>query len=241
MYILEGGNYMKTKVNEFNQQIGEEILAWEKREFPSKIEHVGKYTILEKLSKKHTKKLFEAYQQNVDHSNWTYLIYEPINDMATFDKFVDDCMNHSNRFYYAVLEKESGNPLGLFSLMRINQKDGVIEVGDVNFSDKMKRTRIATEAHYLLAKYVFEELQYRRYEWKCDDLNVPSKNAAKRLGFKYEGTFRRDMIYKNRLRDTSWFSMLIEEWPNRKRALQQWLDEKNFDSKGNQIKQLKDF
>lgn len=232
---------MKTNVNEFNQIIGEEILSWEKREFPSKVEHVGKYTILEKLSKRHTEKLFEAFQQNSDNSSWTYLTYDPIVDWAAFEKFVEDRMNDSSRVYYVVIDKKSRNPLGLFSLMRIDQNHGVIEVGDVNFSDRLKRTTMATEAFYLLAKYVFEELQYRRYEWKCDDLNVPSKKAAERLGFKYEGTFRKAMIYKNRQRDTSWFSMLIDEWANRKNAMEQWLDEQNFDSEGKQIRQLKDF
>lgn len=232
---------MKTKLNEFNQLIGEEIISWNKREFPSKGEHVGKYTILEKLSKSHTKKLFEAFQYNSDSSNWTYLVHDPIDDLDTFDKFIEDRMNDRSRFYYVIIDKKSNNPLGLFSLMRVNQIDGVIEVGDINFSNQLKKTRIATEAHYLLAKYVFDELQYRRYEWKCDALNVPSKKAAERLGFKYEGTFRKAMIYKNRLRDTSWYSMLIEEWENHKQVMQEWLNEENFDSKENQIKRLLEY
>lgn len=232
---------MKTRTNEFNQQIGEEILSWQKREFPSKVKHTGNYTILEKLSEKHIKKLFDAFHQNSNNSSWTYLSYEPINDLETFSKFIEERINDSARVYYTILDKKSLNPLGIFSLMRINQADGVIEVGDVNFSDKLKRTRIATEAHYLLAQYIFDELGYRRYEWKCDNLNAPSKKAAKRLGFQYEGTFRKAVIYKNRLRDTCWFSMLIEEWPDHKNAMQQWLSETNFDREGNQIRQLRDF
>lgn len=114
-------------------------------------------------------------------------------------------------------------------------------VGNINFSDALRRTRMSTEAHYLLALYAFEELQYRRYEWKCDSLNAPSIQTAKRLGFKYEGTFRNAVIYKNRSRNTNWFSMVIEEWPLHKQALTQWLAEENFDDKGVQVQRLEAF
>lgn len=143
--------------------------------------------------------------------------------------------------YYVVLNKETNSPLGVLSLMRINPANGVIEVGDVHFSDALKRTTISTEAHFLLARYVFEKLQYRRYEWKCDALNAPSVQAAKRLGFTFEGTFKHVVIYKNRMRDTSWFAMLAEDWPHYKTAYLNWLAPENFDDTGMQIKKIQDF
>jgi len=120
-------------------------------------------------------------------------------------------------------------------------ENGVIEVGNINFSDALKRTTISTEAHQLLASYVFDELGYRRYEWKCDALNAPSIKMAKRLGFTYEGTFRNVVIYKGRERNTCWFSMLQEEWPTYKEAIEKWLASENFDEKGIQIRKLEEF
>ncbi len=140
-----------------------------------------------------------------------------------------------------MLNKETKQPLGIFSLMRIDQENGVIEVGHINFSVALRKTRMSTEAHYLLALYVFEGLQYRRYEWKCDSLNAPSNKTAKRLGFQYEGTFRNNQIYKQRSRNTNWFSMLKEEWSFHKQAITQWLAEENFDDNGVQIQKLEAF
>ena len=132
-------------------------------------------------------------------------------------------------------------PLGIFSLMRIDQNNGVIEVGHVHFSDALRKTRISTEAHYLLARYVFEELRYRRYEWKCDALNAPSNQTARRLGFQFEGTFRNNIVYKQRTRSTNWFSMLQEEWPQRKQAFLRWLSADNFDEQGRQRQKIEAF
>ena len=129
--------------------------------------------------------------------------------------------------------------MGTLALMRIDPKNRVIEVGWVNYSPTLQRTRMATEAQYLLAKYVFETLQYRRYEWKCDSLNAPSRRAAERLGFVYEGMFRQAVVYKGRSRDTAWFAMLDKEWEGNKRALEQWLSPDNFDSQGKQRQSLR--
>nr|WP_275899470.1 GNAT family protein [Bacillus piscicola] len=213
---------------------------WQKRQFPSDMHYVGKYSIVTKLTPAHTKELYSAFTDSHPR-NWTYLIDEPPESFESFEQTIVGKIDSSGSVYYTVLNKETNKPLGILSLMRINQANGVIEVGDINFSDALRRTRISTEAHYLLAKYVFEELQYRRYEWKCDSLNAPSIKTAKRLGFKYEGTFRNDVIYKNRSRSTSWFSMLVEEWPLYKRAFTQWLAEENFDDKGVQIQRLEAF
>ncbi|OIK17188.1 GNAT family N-acetyltransferase [Bacillus sp. MUM 116] len=231
---------MNQRINKYNQPIGEELSNWQKREFPSDMYYVGKHTIVTRLSRAHTKELYNAYK-NSNPSNWTYLTDEPPHNYEKFEQTLLEKIESSTQIYYAVLNKETNKPLGIFSLMRIDQANGVVEVGSINFSDALRRTRISTEAHYLLAKYVFEELQYRRYEWKCDSLNAPSIKTAKRLGFKYEGTFRNNVIYKNRSRSTNWFSMLIEEWPLHKQALTQWLADENFDDEGIQVQRLESF
>lgn len=231
---------MNQRINEYNQPIGEELSNWQKRKSPSDMYYVGKYTIVTRLSRTHTKELYNAYK-NSNPSNWTYLTDEPPHNYEEFEQTLLEKIESSTQIFYAVLNKETNKPLGIFSLMRINEEGGVVEVGSINFSDALRRTTISTEAHYLLAKYVFEELQYRRYEWKCDSLNTPSIKTAKRLGFKYEGTFRNDVIYKNRSRSTNWFSMLIEEWPLHKQAFTQWLSVENFDDKGNQVQRLETF
>jgi RimJ/RimL family protein N-acetyltransferase len=122
----------------------------------------------------------------------------------------------------------------------MDRRNGVIEVGGLNFSHRLRRTQSATEAMYLMMRRVFDELGYRRYEWKCDSLNAPSRAAAQRLGFQYEGTFRQHVVYRGRSRDTAWFSIIDKEWPKLSRALKGWLDPGNFDSLGTQIVSLKD-
>ena len=231
---------MSQRLNEFNQPIGEVVPNWMPRKFPSDMHYVGNYTIVTRLSHTHTKDLYNVYKDS-HPSNWTYLFDEPPHNYESFEQSLIEKIEDSAHIFYAVLNKETNKALGMYSLMRIDQANGVIEVGNINFSDTLKRTTMSTEAHYLLAKYVFEELQYRRYEWKCDSLNAPSIKTAKRLGFKYEGTFRNAVIYKNRSRNTSWFSMLIEEWPLHKQAFEQWLQEKNFDGNGVQIQKLEEF
>ena len=149
-------------------------------------------------------------------------------------------IERKDRFYYAIIDKATGKALGTFSLMRIDQANRTIEVGSVTFSPALKQTRMGTEAHCLLARYVFEELNYRRYEWKCDALNLPSRKAAERLGFVYEGTFRQAVIYKGRTRDTDWLSMIDKDWPQVKACLEAWLKSENFDEEGHQLKSLRD-
>jgi RimJ/RimL family protein N-acetyltransferase len=131
-----------------------------------------------------------------------------------------------------------GTAAGWASFMRIKPAHGVIEVGNVLFSPSLQRTRAATEAMYLMAEHVFDTLGYRRHEWKCDALNAPSRRAALRLGFSFEGIFRQHMVVKGRSRDTAWFALLDHEWPARKRAFEAWLDPANFDAEGSQQKSL---
>lgn len=231
---------MSQRVNKYNQPIGEIVVNWERKKFPSDIRYVGKYTIVTKLAQRHIKDLYEAFA-NTHPRNWTYLTDECPKDYAEFEKMLIEKIENTVKVCYVVINKQTNQPVGIFTLMRIDQDNGVIEVGNVNFSAALQGTRMSTEAHQLLASYVFEELQYRRYEWKCDSLNAPSIKTAKRLGFTYEGTFRKAVIYKKRSRDTCWFSMIREEWPLYKQAMTKWLAEDNFDEKGQQIQKLELF
>ena len=141
-------------------------------------------------------------------------------------------------YWFAIVEQESGRAVGTVALMRTDTANRTIEVGWVVYGEKLKRTRAATEAQFLLMQYVFETLHYRRYEWKCDALNAPSCRAAERLGFTYEGTFRQDRINRGRSRDTNWYSVIDSEWSERKRRFLDWLSDDNFDAQGRQKKPL---
>jgi RimJ/RimL family protein N-acetyltransferase len=140
-----------------------------------------------------------------------------------------------------VVDKATGRAEGRASLMRIDPAHGVIETGSILFGPRLARTRGATEAIHLLGSYVFDDLGYRRFEWKCNALNEPSRRAALRLGFTYEGLFRRHMVVKGESRDTAWFAMVDTEWPRLKAALEAWLEPSNFDSDGRQLRALASF
>jgi len=140
--------------------------------------------------------------------------------------------------HYAVIDLATGKPVGTLALMRIDPANGVIEVGHVTYSPRLKRTRIATDAMCLLMSEVFDKLGYRRFEWKCDSLNEPSRSAALRYGFTFEGIFRQAIVYRERNRDTAWFSIIDSEWPALRECYKQWLDAGNFDAQGLQVKKL---
>jgi RimJ/RimL family protein N-acetyltransferase len=147
----------------------------------------------------------------------------------------------ANAVFLAILPVATGKAAGYASWMRIDEGNGVVEVGNIQLSPALQRTTAATEAMYLMARHIFEELGYRRYEWKCNALNEPSRRAALRLGFSFEGVFRQHMVIKGANRDTAWFAMLDSEWPARKRAFAQWLAPENFDESGKQRLSLEDF
>lgn len=228
---------MSVRVNEYNQPIGKEIVGEQKSVFPDVMNYVGEYTIVTNLAVEHIEPLYEMYRQS-SPSNWTYLFDEFPQSLAVFEELMLKKIADELVVYYVVKNRSTEQPLGIFSLMRIDLPNAVVEVGNVNFSDALRKTQISTEAHYLLAKYVFEQLHFRRYEWKCDALNAPSMKTAKRLGFIYEGLFRHAVIYKNRSRDTAWFSMLAEEWPANKSMFEKWLAKDNFDEHNMQVKKL---
>ena len=230
------------KINELGQPIGDALPNFKLGDLPKLERLEGQYVIVECLSKdKHGADLYEVYGPDSPADMWTYLFQNPVQSQEEWSALLDQMLAAQGRFYYAIVDKESGKALGTFALMRINRGSRVIEVGSVIYSPQLKRTRLATEAQYLLARYVFEELEYRRYEWKCDALNQPSRYAAERLGFIYEGTFRQAVVYKGRNRDTDWLSMIDRDWPAVKTRLEKWLSPDNFDENGQQIKALSDF
>jgi RimJ/RimL family protein N-acetyltransferase len=163
-------------------------------------------------------------------SVWTYLFDGPYRSPDEFHANIEAKARSADPLFFAVIDNASGRALGYQTLMRIDAANRVIEVGNIMYTPAMQRTAGATEAQYLFARYVFDELGYRRYEWKCNNLNAPSKRAAKRFGFSFEGVFRQHMIVKGRNRDTAWFAMLDSEWPARKAAYERWLRPDNFDA-----------
>lgn len=230
------------KINELGQPIGDALPNFKPGDLHKMERLEGRYVIVECLSKdKHGADLYEVYGPDSPANMWTYLFQNPVQSQEEWSALLDQMLAAQDRFYYAIVDKESGKALGTFALMRINRGSRVIEVGSVTYSPQLKRTRLATEAQYLLARYVFEELEYRRYEWKCDALNQPSRYAAERLGFIYEGTFRQAVVYKGRNRDTDWLAMIDRDWPAVKTRLEKWLSPDNFDENGQQIKALSDF
>ena len=228
-------------VNEYGQIIGESVVGHTSGKLPAIDFLEGRYARIEALSvEKHAEDLLAVYGPDTPRDMWTYLFQEPVADREELVSLLNQMLARQDRFFYAILDRETGKALGTFSLMRIDQANRTIEVGAVTFSPALKQTRMGTEAHYLLARYVFEELNYRRYEWKCDALNLPSRKAAERLGFVYEGTFRQAVIYKGRTRDTDWMSMIDKDWPKVKARFELWLSPDNFDEEGHQLKSLRE-
>jgi RimJ/RimL family protein N-acetyltransferase len=164
---------------------------------------------------------------------WTYNPFGPFPEPAGFAAWLTERATLADPYYFAIMDPD-GRAIGMTTLMEIRPAMRAIETGHICYSPALQRTPLSTEAHYLLARYVFETLGYRRYEWKCNVLNQPSYRAAPRLGFTYEGLFRQHMIVKGRNRDTAWFSMLDSEWPARKAAFEQWLAPENFGPDGKQ-------
>jgi RimJ/RimL family protein N-acetyltransferase len=192
----------------------------------------GRFGRVEKLNMQHAAALWDAVRGN--DTIWTYLGYGPFADLKTFEAWIGERTTLADPFSYAVIDGASGRAVGVVTLMEIRPAMRVIEVGNIVYGTPLQRTPLATEVQYLLARAVFETLGYRRYEWKCNALNEPSRRAALRFGFTYEGLFRSHMIVKGRSRDTAWFSMLDTEWPARKAAFERWLNSENFDAQGRQ-------
>lgn len=169
---------------------------------------------------------------------WRYMSEGPFPDQASYSAKLIQKAASKDPLFFTITDNVSKRPVGMASYLRMDLANRVIEVGHILYSPALQRTAGATEAMYLLARHAFEDLGYRRYEWKCNALNAPSRKAALRLGFQFEGIFRQHMIVKGRNRDTAWFAMLDGEWPANKAAFERWLDPSNFDEAGQQRKSL---
>jgi RimJ/RimL family protein N-acetyltransferase len=182
----------------------------------------------------HGDALYEGTRGGGADSLWLYLFEGPFPDREAFDMHLQRMAASEDPLFFTILDRASGTAAGYAAYMRIEPAHRVIEVGSILYTPRLQQTVQATEAMYLMARHVFEDLGYRRYEWKCNALNAPSRRAALRFGFTFEGIFRQHMIVKGRNRDTAWFSMLDSEWPVRKANFERWLDPSNFDPDGRQ-------
>jgi RimJ/RimL family protein N-acetyltransferase len=204
-------------------------------QWPGPVSLKGRYVDVEPLrAAEHGDGLWEELGRPEKHYLWHYMRETPPGSREEFQKRMEAREASRDPMFLAILEAGSGRVLGSLAFMRIDAPNRVIEVGHVQYGTVLQRTRGATEVQYLLMKYVFEELGYRRHEWKTNDLNEPSRRAALRLGFQFEGIFRQHMIIQGRNRHTAWYSMLDGEWPERKAEFDRWLAEENFDAQGQQ-------
>jgi RimJ/RimL family protein N-acetyltransferase len=199
----------------------------------------GRYVTLKPLNAGvHAHSLWEVTRGLANDWLWSYLSDGPFPEYSDFHASLEKKAGSDSALFFAIIDCGSNHAGGYASFMRIEPAHRCMEVGNILYSPALQRTRGGTEAMYLMARHAFEELGYRRYEWKCNALNEPSRRAAGRLGFQFEGIFRQHMIIKGRNRDTAWFSMLDREWPARKAAFESWLDPINFDANGKQIRSL---
>ena len=226
------------RLNEFGQPIGFDVPGWKPPPFPPHANLQGRHCRLEPLNAaRHARDIYEAQSDDVDGTRWTYSFHGPYTVFAEYEKWCLDAEGSRDPQFYAIVEAASGRAVGTCAHMRIEPKHGVIEIGNIYFSPRLARTRAATECMYLLMAKAFD-LGYRRYEWKCDSCNLPSRAAATRLGFTYEGLFRQAIVNKGRNRDTTWFAIIDRDWNGGlKDAYLRWLDPANFDASG--VQQLK--
>ncbi|WP_055047467.1 GNAT family N-acetyltransferase [Devosia sp. A16] len=201
---------------------------------PQRVVLEGRYVRLEPLTMAHAPDLFEASNVVDGDERFAYLGDYAPKAQADTEAFIRSVEGKADPMLFAVIDKSTGKAGGRQALMRIVPEHGVIEIGSIYWGPAIARTPRATEALYLFARHIFDELGYRRFEWKCNDRNEPSKRAARRFGFSYEGLFRQHMIMKGENRDTAWFSMLDSEWPARKAEFERWLAPGNFDADGRQ-------
>jgi RimJ/RimL family protein N-acetyltransferase len=225
---------MADHINHLGQPIGFPLPAWRAPPPPPREAMAGRYCRVEPIDPEHhAQQLHEANLRDPSGRAFTYLGAGPF---ETFERYLDwiqtSCLG-ADPLFHAIVDNATSKAEGVASYMRIDARNGVMEVGHLNYSPLLQRTRAATEAMYLMMKRAFE-LGYRRYEWKCDALNAPSRAAAQRLGFSYEGVFRQAVVYKGRNRDTAWYAMIDREWPQLDAAFTRWLARDNFDAGGKQ-------
>ena len=225
--------------NALGQLVGFTVDGWKPALAPTDDVMVGRYCRVERLNPTlHAAPLLEANLRDPSGANWTYLPYGPFDDLDSYRMWVEEMAPRTDPMFFTVVDAQLDRAVGVASYLRIDQDSGSIEVGHINYSPLLQRQRAGTEAMYLMMKRVFDDLGYRRYEWKCNALNQPSRVAATRLGYTYEGTFRQSNVVKGRNRDTAWYSVLDTEWPRLKRAFERWLEPTNFDPAGTQHNSL---
>ncbi|MCO6056021.1 GNAT family N-acetyltransferase [Pseudomonas sp. MOB-449] len=211
-----------------------DLSHWQPRPAPTQAPLPGRFVRLEALdTARHGDDLWKALQ-GPDPALWDYLPYGPFASREPFDAWLAGNAASRDPLFYTVIDLASGRALGVLSYLRIAPKDGCIEIGHIAFGKAMQRTPGSTEAVWLLARHAFDDLGYRRLEWKCNAANARSMRAAERLGFSYEGLFRQHMIVKGQNRDTAWFSIIDGEWPKCREAFERWLAVDNFDGEGRQ-------
>jgi RimJ/RimL family protein N-acetyltransferase len=219
-----------------------DLKNWQPRPRPGREVMEGRYVRLEPLdAARHGEGLFEASSVVDAGERFRWLPDFPPQTRADFQPWLDKVQASEDPLFFTVIDKASGRIAGRQTLMRIDAANGVIEIGNIYWGPIISRRPAATEAQYLFMKYAFDTLGYRRYEWKCNNANLPSKRAAERFGFQFEGIFRQHLVVKGENRDTAWYSVIDTEWPALKRAYDAWLDPANYDAEGNQKRRLEDF
>lgn len=225
--------------NHLGQPIGFPVPGWTPRPRPPRTPAEGRFCRVEPVDPdRHAASLHEANHEDTDGRIWTYLPYGPFETLGDYRRWMETSCLGDDPLFHAIVEHRTGRALGVASYLRIEPAVGVIEVGHINYGPALQGTAAATEAMYLMMRRVFDELRYRRYEWKCDALNAPSRRAAERLGFTYEGIFRQATMYKGRNRDTAWYAVTDRDWPQLRAAFERWLDPANFDGEGKQRQRL---
>jgi len=220
-----------------NRDLNEDLPGWTAPEYPKNLSLEGRYAALVPLdATRHADPVHRA--NSADDNIWNYLPYGPFRTPAQYRDWVVSVQNRPDPIFLAIRDKQRNQWAGVASYLRITPQTGVIEVGHINYSVALQRTRAATEAMYLMMKWVFDA-GYRRYEWKCNALNAPSRRAAQRLGFSYEGVFRQATIIKSRNRDTAWFAAIDKDWPDLQAAYETWLSPDNFAADGLQKTSLR--
>ena len=226
---------MTGRTNHLGQPIGFPVDGWTPAKLPPRTPMAGRYCRTEPLDpERHARDLHAANSEDRDGRMWTYLPWGPYAGFADYLAAAEAAAVNDARITYAVVDAVSGKAVGVASYLNINPAAGSIEVGAIAYAPALQKKPAGTEAMYLMMRRVFDELGYRRYEWKCNSLNAPSRAAAERYGFRYEGLFRQADVVKGGNRDTAWFSILDSEWPALKAAFERWLDPANFDGDGRQ-------
>ncbi|MGV3661904.1 MAG: GNAT family N-acetyltransferase [Prosthecobacter sp.] len=238
MSTSSDGHLPQQVINLHGQPVGLPVTGWKPPAPPSADPMQGRFCRVERLKAGlHAEDLWNAMSLDAEGKMWTYLPYGPFSSREAYSAWLDEMSQRSDPLFYAIMDQATQRAVGVASYLRIDPPNGAIEVGHLQFSPLLQRSPAATEAMCLMMERAFA-LGYRRYEWKCDALNAPSRAAALRLGFAFEGLFRQAVVVKGRNRDTAWFSIIDTEWPALREAFQRWLAQENFDADGVQRERL---